>query len=44
MGEIIQSKKFPYALLTPKILFAILPFLLTQRPKSMILSTITMLS
>lgn len=32
MGKIIQSKKSPYALI-PKILFAILLFLLTQRPK-----------
>lgn len=30
MGEIIQSKKCPYALLMPKILFAILLFLLAQ--------------
>lgn len=32
MGKIIQSKKSPYALLTPKILIAVLLFLLTQRP------------
>lgn len=44
MGEIIQSKKFPYALLMPQILFAILLFLLAQGPKSMILSAVTMLS
>lgn len=34
MGKIIQSKKSPvFSILTPKILFAVLLFLLTQRPK-----------